>query len=114
MGASAMSALPGVEFECRTVSLLTFVDTCSSYRTVDEADAVAWARANVTPRDEQISIEAHAPGDVSTFAIRHFHLHRGTVVDSGWSCWKDGTKVSTTSLDALFASPPRLFAAGVE
>lgn len=106
--------IPGLQFECRTISLLSFVDSGSSYRTVDEADAVAWARANVTPRHEQIAVEAHAPEDVSTFAIRHFHLDRGTVIDSGWSCWKDGTKVSTTSLDALFASPPRLFTAGVE
>ena len=89
-------------FECMAIELSRFAGDAPSYSTTDEADAVAWAKANTT-RDQQVTIDVCAPGDVSTFAVRTFH-HDGT--DSGWRCWRDGTLVGAISLDALFARKP--------
>lgn len=72
----------------------------------DEAAAVEWAQARVSPIVTQVTIEACA-GDAGTFALRHLHPDGS---DSGWSCWFEGDKVSTRSLDVLFAERrPRLF-----
>ena len=90
-------------FECRPIPHGSFTaDAGPSYFTTDVDDAVAWATANVTRLVEQITIDVHAPGDVSTFAIRHI-CHDGT--DSGWRCWRDGDFVGAVSLDRLFHPP---------
>lgn len=85
-------------FECMAIELSRFSGGAPSYFTTDEADAVAWAKANTT-RDQQVTIDVCAPGDVSTFALRTVK-HDG--FDSGWRCWRDGTFVGPISLDALF------------
>jgi hypothetical protein len=89
-------------FECMAIELSRFSGGAPSYFTTDEADAVAWAKAN-TSRDQQVTIDVCAPGDVSTFAVRTIH-HDGS--DSGWRCWRDGSFVGPISLDALFNRKP--------
>jgi hypothetical protein len=94
-------------FECRPILKGTCItEPGSSYFTSDEADAVAWATANATRMVEQVTIEVCAPGDVSTFGIRHISPDGG---DTGWSCWFQGDKVATTSIDVLFGLGSRQF-----
>ncbi len=85
-------------FDCRPIHKGAFSGD-AAYFTHDEADAVAWSIANATRDREQVTIEVTAPGDVSTFAIRHFQFGG---IDTGWLCWRDGDRVSTRSLDVLF------------
>lgn len=93
-----------VTFECQVLAGFATVE----WVMLDsEEAAVEWAQAHLSPLITQVTIEASRPGHVSTFAIRHLHPDGH---DSGWSCWLDGDKVSTRSLDVLFAErPARLF-----
>ena len=88
-----------VQFDCwETVKS----ETVATFRTAVEDEAVEWAKAHTSGLVPVVSIEASSE-KADTFALRHVR-HDGT--DSGWSCWIDGARSATKSLDVCFARTP--------
>lgn len=57
------------------------------FLTDSEAEAVAEASSRVGPNVTQVTVEFSAPGDVDTFAMRHFVWADGKARDKGWRGW---------------------------
>ena len=85
-----------VQFDCWETEMFGLVET---FRTNVEDEAIEWAKAHVTEVVPVVWIEASSER-ADTFALRTVH-HDG--FDAGWSCWIDGGRSATKSLDVCFA-----------
>ena len=88
-----------VQFDCWETEMFGLVET---FRTNVEDEAIDWAKAHATEVVRVVTIEASSD-QPDTFALRTVH-HGGA--DSGWSCWIDGARSTTKSLDVCFARIP--------
>lgn len=100
-----------VRFEC---TVMKGFHGLEKFVTDDEATALEWSRQRTSIYVDQVTIEATRLDHLSTFAIRHLGHpdQHDRPVDTGWSCWLDGDKVSTRSIEVLFADRPSVSVEG--